>query len=83
MSRSWRDEAGEQSSSGSDSPATLTKLPKDVCEPKSEEEEAVAVEPSEEGVISVLVIREPGTMLALSEQSWNQIELASDSAIEQ
>lgn len=82
MSRSWRDEAGEQSSSGSDSPATLTKVPKGVCEPKSEEE-AVAVETSEEGVISVLVIREPGTILALSEQSWNQIELASGSAIEQ
>lgn len=43
----------------------------------------MALETSEEGVISVLVIREPGTMLALSEQSWNQIELASDSATEQ
>lgn len=43
----------------------------------------MAVETSEEGVISVLVMQEPGTMLVLSEQSWNQIELASDSAIEQ
>lgn len=34
VSRSWRDEAGEQSSSGSDSSATPTKLPKGVCESK-------------------------------------------------
>ena len=37
---------------------------------------------SGEGVISVLVLRVPGTLLVLSELSWDQVELASDPAIE-
>lgn len=52
-----------------------------VAESQSEES-MVGVVSSEEGVLNVLVIRVPDTLLVLSELPWDQVELASDPAIE-
>lgn len=69
--------------SGGASSATLTELPEDLCARLRVSKKEVAVGSGEEGVINVLVIPAPGTMLVLSEQSWHRMELTRDSATEQ